>query len=112
MTTAALPGKADRRVNKSNTTRPGLPPSENHTIFCVYREPGKAVGANSGRGEMSPTQASNLAVGVTGEAPGKFPSDNRRPSPQPPGSAQSNMSKTQECYKSGVAEKLDTADKT
>lgn len=106
MIPAALPGKAERGVNKSNTTRPGLPPSENHTIYVF-------TGSHPVSPPVpAPTQASNPAAGAAGEAPGKFPSDNRRPSPQPPNSAQSNVSKTQERYKSGVADKLETADKT
>lgn len=73
-----LPEKAKRGVNKSNT-RPGLPPSENHTISVFTGSELTAILSAhlSRQGGMSPTQASNPAAGVAGEAPGKFPSDNR-----------------------------------
>lgn len=106
MTPAALPGKAKPGVNQSNT-RPGLPPSENHTISVFTgRELTAILSAHLSRqGGMPPTQASNSAAKVAGEAPGKFPSDNRMALPSATVSAQSNVSKTQERYKSGVADK-------
>ena len=108
-----LPGKAKRGVNKSNT-RPGLPPSENHTISVFTgSELTTILSAHLSRqGGMSPTQASNPAAGRQVKPLVSFQQTIEWPSPQPPGSAQSNVSKTQERYKSGVAEKLDTADKT
>lgn len=110
MPPTALPGKAAGGVNKSNTTRPASLLLRITPSMCLQgagRGHEKAfttiLSAHLlGQARVSHTQASSPAAGVAGEAPGNFPSDNRRQTfPQPPSGAQSSVSETQEHGKSG-----------
>jgi hypothetical protein len=113
MPPTALPGKAGRGVNKSNPGLPGTPPCENRTIYVFTGRLWEGAHCNPGSPPAWPGMDGSHpgpqpCSGVAGDAPGNFPSDNRRPSPQPPSSAQNNASKTQERYKSRVKENSTT----
>lgn len=92
MPPTTLPGKAAGGVNKSNTTRPASLLLRITPSMCLQgagRGHEKAFTAILsahllGQAWVSPTQASSPAAGVAGEAPGNFPSDNRRSSLRPP----------------------------